>query len=283
MAKMKEKLDFLTARVFDLLMESGKYAMAVRRRIYKDGFLPLNLSQILKKEDTKAKTEDFMMNDFITSRLKKITGWQIISEENYDSPRDDAFWLVDPLDGSFCFSHNTGPYSILVSLIENGEPIFGAVHYPEENMTFIGCKAKGAYIYANGTISKLSYKYDAGSLFRGIISNASPDPEPVKEFLSNLGVSSYYESVGCPNAALTLTGCGDIMPMLHNQYEWDIAAYDAILRYSNPKEERCIIDMNGNPAQYGKYNQDKPFLNPVLIATPNKILQNRIKNGKMHE
>lgn len=123
--------------------------------------------------------------------------------------------------------------------------------------------------------SDSSYKRD----LCGIITNASPDPAPIKQYLRQFNITKFTETLGAPNPALILSGQGDVMPLFHRQYEWDIAAYDAILRYAHTNQKPVITDLYGNPVKYGKQDENRPFENPKLIATYNKNLINQICNN----
>lgn len=279
---MKENYTDLANNLTDIIIKAGKYAKNIRKSIYNGVYLPLDIKELLESGDKPQIKADVLMHNFLIKELKKLNNLPIISEENKNNKLySGSFWLVDPLDGSFCFSHNTGPYSILISLIKDLKPVLGIAHYPESKDIFIGYSGGGSYFLKNSYKTKLFYKPVGSELF-GIITNATPNPDLVKKFLfDKLHIENYVETVGSPNFALTLSGKGDIMPVLHSNYEWDIAAYDAILRYSNKNEDNCIFDFAGLPIKYGKANIEKPFYTPNIVITPNKYLQNKIHGGAL--
>ncbi|MBP5485350.1 MAG: hypothetical protein J6Y07_01440 [Alphaproteobacteria bacterium] len=263
---------------FEIISESGKYAQQIRKDIYKNGFLPFDLDEIISVTETPAENEDFLMSDFLHKKIRLISDFPIISEEYHTRLTSDTFWCIDPLDGSFCFSHDTGPYSILISLIYRGKPVIGLACFPEQNIIYAASSITGSYFVKESKKKTLKYSLCSKNL-RGIITNASPDPEPIKQYLRQFNITKFTETLGAPNPALILSGQGDIMPLFHRQYEWDIAAYDAILRYAHKSQTPVIVDMYGKPVTYGKQDTNRPFENPKLIATYNKNLITQICNN----
>ena len=272
----------LTDQAYDIAINAGNYAKYLRNKIYKNGFLPFDLIELTTNSESCATNEDILLSNFILEKISEISNIPIISEESHTILQNDTFWCVDPLDGSFCFSHNTGPYSILISFIQKGKPILGIAHYPEQNTTYIGAYGLGAYIIQNNKKRVLRYKttnYGVNTKC-GLITNATPDTSPIKNFLKQRGITKFKDVIGAPNPALILTGAGDVMPLFHRQYEWDIAAYDAIIKYSTQSYTPGIFDLNGFPVVYGKQNNNRPFENPKLLVVLNDTLKQTIISNK---
>ena len=275
---MELNITQLLSDSFEIISESGKYAKKIRKEIYKNGFLPFNLDEVMSVTETPAENEDLLLNDFLYKKISSISNLPIVSEEYHTRLSSDTFWCIDPLDGSFCFSHDTGPYSILISLIYRGKPVIGLACFPEQNIIYTASSITGSYCIKGNKKTKLNYKLYNKNL-RGIITNASPDPEPIKQYLQQFNITKFIETLGAPNPALILSGYNDVMPLFHRQYEWDIAAYDAILRYAHENQKPAIVDLYGNSVNYGKQDANRPFENPKLVATYNKNLINQICNN----
>lgn len=274
---MKLDIKTLLYKSFETIVASGRYAQEIRHDIYKNGFLPFDLNELITTKENLAESEDLLMSDFLHDKISSFSDIPIISEETHTRLNDDTFWCIDPLDGSFCFSHDTGPYSILISLIYRGKPVLGLANFPEQSTIYLGSVATGSYIIKKEKRKKLVYHANSHTNnLRGIITNATPDPEPIKKYLSQFGITKFTDMLGAPNPATLLCGLGDVMPLFHRQYEWDIAAYDAILRYANPNKKSAIVDLYGNPMLYGKQDNNRPFENPKLIATYNQKIINQM-------
>lgn len=60
-------------------------------------------------------------------------------------PPDDAYaWYLDPLDGTTNFAHGVPQFAISLGLARGAEMLFGIVHDPIRDETFIGRKGQGA-------------------------------------------------------------------------------------------------------------------------------------------
>jgi myo-inositol-1(or 4)-monophosphatase len=58
-------------------------------------------------------------------------GWAVISEEDSAlAPLPDAFWVIDPIDGTVNFSHGLAQYAISAGWVERGECRLGIVCAP---------------------------------------------------------------------------------------------------------------------------------------------------------
>jgi myo-inositol-1(or 4)-monophosphatase len=69
-----------------------------------------------------------------------------ITEEQTETDRADRYnWVVDPLDGTTNFMHGLPPYSVSIALIENNEPVLGAVYVISSDECFHALKGGGAF------------------------------------------------------------------------------------------------------------------------------------------
>jgi 3'(2'),5'-bisphosphate nucleotidase len=76
----------------------------------------------------------------------------ILSEEHATLPQyyEGRVWMVDPLDGTKYFIKGGNNFSVLIGLVENGEPIIGCIYLPAQSKIFYAEKGKGAYRSING-------------------------------------------------------------------------------------------------------------------------------------
>ncbi len=230
---------------------------------------------------------DIMLEKFIINQLfHNFPDTPIVSEEGLAGnlvkimSDDNTFFCIDPLDGSYCFANNEQDFSIQLGLIVKGEPVLGISHYPLKNKTYIGYHGIRSKIVENGYERDFPV-YERNDLpennLKAYISNASADREYIKKYLSSLGITKSEIFRGCPNLCCVAEGNCDLFPIFHSHFEWDTAAYDAILRYTNDDAHRCLITLGGTNLYYGKNNTVIPFKNPPMIATLNKKIQNKIR------
>ena len=68
------------------------------------------------------------------------------SEDNASRFETDAFWCIDPLDGTLPFVEGTAGYSISIALVSRGgEPLIGVVRDPVDKVTYHACRQGGAF------------------------------------------------------------------------------------------------------------------------------------------
>lgn len=86
----------------------------------------------------------------------------LIGEESGGSAQGDAFWVIDPLDGTTNFLHGLPFYVVSIALVakanitlDNGhttetvEPVIGLVYDPNRNECFTACYGEGAWLNQN--------------------------------------------------------------------------------------------------------------------------------------
>lgn len=63
-------------------------------------------------------------------------------------------WLVDPIDGTRAFVRGLTTWSVLVALLEDGEPAIGIAYLPAEDDLYVAVRGAGAT--RNGTVLRVS-------------------------------------------------------------------------------------------------------------------------------
>ena len=94
------------------------------------------------------------MEAFIHSAIQsKYPSHSFIGEETYSKGsskeyliKDDATWVVDPLDGTVNFTHAFPMFCVSIALVLNNRPIVGVIFAPLLNQLFSACKGKGAWL-----------------------------------------------------------------------------------------------------------------------------------------
>ncbi|MDO4909429.1 MAG: inositol monophosphatase [Corynebacterium sp.] len=85
-------------------------------------------------------------------KLSSITGLPVLGEEFGGDPRDhDRFWIVDPIDGTANYSCRNPQAAILLSLINDGEPVVSITDIPflDVRLSTIGTETR-----INGDIAR---------------------------------------------------------------------------------------------------------------------------------
>lgn len=55
-------------------------------------------------------------------------------------------WLIDPLDGTTNFAHGLPIFSVVLTLLQGGQPIVGVVYDPTRDELFTAVKGEGAFL-----------------------------------------------------------------------------------------------------------------------------------------
>ena len=257
----KEVLQSLVEDLKEIAYQAGKVIMEV-----------YNSSDygIQSKEDESPLTiADQKANDVIMEGLAQLKDqFPIISEENKEVPfeiRKDyqAFWMVDPLDGTKEFIKRNGEFTVNIALISEGKPVFGVVFAPVLDEMYWGVKGDGAFLQKNGEVTKLAAtqfkKTDEGLK---IVCSRSHLNERTAAFISSYGRP---EKVACGSSLKFLImakGEAHIYPRLAPCMEWDTAAAQIILEEAGGQ----ILSVEDNEAL--KYNK-KSMLNPHFVAYAN--------------
>ncbi|MGQ3890889.1 inositol monophosphatase family protein [Legionella sp. CNM-4043-24] len=158
--------------------------------------------------------------------LQHFPGATILSEEDtsHHAERPDAYWLIDPIDGTASWYHGFDGFVTQAAYIENNVPVYGAVYAPVLNRLWTAIRGKGAK--RNGTpLPRLRQ-----SSRINLIDNY-PQPQRVaKTLFQAMNVSQYLEcgSFGL-KACMVADGGADLFVKDVLFRDWDVAPVAVIL------------------------------------------------------
>lgn len=198
--------------------------------------------EVTKKGDNSPLTKaDLAAHKIIVEALKKMDPeTPVISEESgvpdYEERKSwSKFWIVDPLDGTKEFIKKNGEFTVNIALIEQGIPVMGVVYVPDKETTYYASKERGAFKQTGvesparifSTASEKGQKLTA-------VQSRSHGSEKLIEQLSEKGIT-VTETIPAGSSlkfCLVAEGKADIYPRMGPTMEWDVAAGDAVYRYS---------------------------------------------------
>ncbi len=241
--------------------------------------------EVYHKKDLSPLTEaDKASHKILKTHLPK---YPVISEEGKDIPYEerkswDKFWLIDPLDGTKEFIKRNGEFAINIALIEKGEPVLGVIYAPVVDLIYYGTPEGSYRIIASPLLNKLEQNMSRqeldGLLREGsqklplpsdrsrivVVASRSHLDDETAKFIAKLekrfGAVEMASKGSSLKLCLVAAGLADVYPRLAPTSEWDIAAGDAIIRYSGgwvvsyPKLKPLV------------YNKES-LINPKFIAT----------------
>lgn len=240
--------------VCEIAKEAGDSIM----KIYNSADLKFEL----KKDNSPLSKADILSNELISSKLKKISNYPILSEEakfNYDVRKNwKRYWLIDPLDGTKEFLSKKSDFTVNISLISNNEPILGVIYAPFYKNIFFALKNCGSFKNNKKIFNRSKRKKLIGtdSFFHSSKATSDFFKNNEIEDVKRIGSSLKF----CDLAA----GEVDIYPRFNGSKEWDIAAAHIIL-----KEAGCnILDLTTMAEP--KYNKKK-ISNNFFVAYRNNL------------
>ena len=178
------------------------------------------------------------------------------------------FFLVDPLDGTKEFVSKNGEFTVNIALIEDGEPIQGAVFAPALGKLYWGARGEGAFMAevtdgVMGPSRPIRVRLPSPDGLSAVGSRSHGGAE-TQSYLEAFTVRDFVSAGSSLKFCLIAEGAADIYPRMGRTMEWDTAAGDAVLRAAGGRVEtldRCAL-------AYGKRGRtdDADFANPHFVA-----------------
>jgi 3'(2'), 5'-bisphosphate nucleotidase len=195
-------------------------------------------------------------------------GIPIVAEEEAAAGRvphvGNAFFLVDPLDGTKEFIQRGTDFTVNIGLIENGLPTMGVVYAPARSTLYWGDTASGEAWLAShaphgvrGAAQQIRVRKPPVPPW-AVASKSHNTPE-TEAWLAHAGVTERVPIGSSLKFVLVASGEADVYPRPAPTMEWDTAAGDAVLRAAGGR----VFDLDGRPLLYGK----ERFFNPGFVAT----------------
>ena len=168
------------------------------------------------------------------------------------------YWLIDPLDGTKEFVNRNGEFTVNIALIDNGRPVFGVVHVPVKEITYIGCEGVGAEVRNVSGSTSINVANASRSPVR-VVGSRSHRGASLDAFLDNLGDFEMLPMGSSLKFCKVAEGEADIYPRLGLTSEWDTAAAQAVVEQAGGK----VVELDGKPLSY---NQKENILNPFFLV-----------------
>jgi 3'(2'), 5'-bisphosphate nucleotidase len=171
----------------------------------------------------------------------------------------ERYWLVDPLDGTKEFVSRNGEFTVNIALIGQNRPVFGVVHVPVKDRTYIGCEGYGAQRRSRG-----SQPEEIGVAVRSaepvrVVGSRSHRGSSLDGFLDALGEYEMHPMGSSLKFCLVAEGAADIYPRLGPTSEWDTAAAQAVVEQAGGS----VLTLDGKPLSY---NSKEEILNPHFVV-----------------
>lgn len=181
---------------------------------------------------------------------------------------DNAFFLIDPLDGTKEFVNRRTDFTVNIALIRHGVPEVGVVFAPCASRFFSGRPGKAEMLEIDGEFhitGRQPIAVRAGGTPLAVVASRSHNTPETDAFIRDLGAAEIVSVGSSLKFCLVAAAEADVYPRFGRTMEWDTAAGDAVLRAAGGMTRT----LDGRPLVYGKRNQadDSDFANPHFIAT----------------
>ena len=231
---------------------------------------------VTHKDDSSPLTKaDLASNKFIIDSLHSLdSDIPILSEESlvdwHTRKNWSKYWLVDPLDGTKEFIKKNGEFTVNIALIENNNPILGAIFAPAKSTLYFAQKGFGSFslhtkIELNSLDEAKKITVTEQSNIVRVIGSRSHSNNTFTNWVNEKFPKAEIIQAGSSlKFCLIAAGDADIYPRFGPTSEWDIAAGHIILNEAGGK----ILTLENKEINY---NEKENVLNPEFIASNNII------------
>jgi 3'(2'), 5'-bisphosphate nucleotidase len=230
--------------------------------------LPLwrsGLDVMHKADDSPVTVADQRAEKLILQRLAEaFPDIPVVSEEDSSesgAPKTIAsrFFLVDPLDGTKAFVRGDKHFTVNIGLIEDGEPVAGAVTAPPMGETWFTTPDGAVRRTTGGPVEAVHVRPWKTGAAVSLISHTMR-PEQLEALTAEYGFQETHAMDSSVKLCWLAQGGADIYPRHGPTMEWDIAAGQAVLEAAGG----TLTQPDGSPFRYGKV--ETGFRNGWFVA-----------------
>ncbi len=218
-----------------------------------------------KSDESPLTQADLASHRCIVAGLEDLTpDIPIISEEEGLPPFEERrhwprYWLIDPLDGTKEFVNRNGEFTVNIALIEANRPVFGVVHVPVQDKTYVGCKGAGAQRRLGDAAPETIRVAGASKSPVRVVGSRSHRGASLDAYLEALGDTDMVPMGSSLKFCVVAEGNADVYPRLGPTSEWDTAAAQAVVEQAGGQ----VLELDGKPLAY---NEKEEILNPYFMV-----------------
>jgi len=254
---MKDNTMLLSAaqitQIETIAIDAGNAIMRIRN----EGF-----ARNSKADGSPVTEADLAADAIITRGLNSIdASLPAITEESYtgrDHEEPDAYWCVDPLDGTKGFINGGRDFTVNIALIRHRQPLLGVIYAPAIGTLWAGADGR-AWKRQTDTASATASLDDLGpasSISARIVRRETPDVvatrahrgPALEAWIGRIGADTSVAVGSSLKFCVIAEGGADLYPRIGPTMEWDTAAGQAIVEAAGG----LVIGPDGTPFRYGK-------------------------------
>jgi 3'(2'), 5'-bisphosphate nucleotidase len=219
---------------------------------------------IVKKDGSPVTAADLASDAILSPGLAALTPHiPVVSEEGVEAGRPvdisgGSFWLVDPLDGTKEFIGQTGEFTVLIGLIEDGKPTLGVMYAPVADELYSAAAPDQAWSVTSTGREPIHVRTLPENGQLTVTSSYRRTNEVLERYLATLPVGERIRRRSAFKFGDVARGAADLYPGFGLSYEWDTAAGHAIVSAAGG----TVTKVDGSPLEYGKPG----FKNPDILV-----------------
>ena len=253
---------FSLADIQNLIPDINKVAQGAGKKI--NQYFNSSYEIDYKQDKSPVTTADIAAHEYIADHLGILTpDVPLLSEESTQigfTERNswEAYWLVDPLDGTREFIKHNPDFTVNIALIQANQPVLGVIYLPVEDCLYFASAGNGAF-KCNGSDTKIPISVSRPSASTPRICGSRANPgKSMQQFLHNVGKHKLISRGSSIKSCLVAEGSADIYPRFGPTWEWDTAAAQCIVEQAGGR----LTDFEFQALQYNK----ESLLNPSFMV-----------------
>lgn len=248
------------ASLLPALEDLARRAGAVILEVYNSDFA------VERKDDDSPVTEaDRRAEALILPGLAALLpGVPAVAEEEAAAGRrpsldGNAFWLVDPLDGTKEFIKRNGEFTVNIALVSGGVPVAGVVYAPAQDKLWSGASGAGASAEDSAGRRAIACRPLPAQGAVVLTSRSHRNPTALEEWMAAYPGATLDFAGSSLKFCRVAEGSADFYPRFGPTCEWDTGAGHAVLLAAGGE----VVTFDGRPLAYAKLPK---FLNPDFLA-----------------
>lgn len=245
-------------------IEAGKIIQKYSGQTYQKNIKHEDLSDFATDADLEAEKK------IVEILSQNFPGHNIIAEEGGRKDKGSRYtWVIDPLDGTFSFTHGFPYFAVSIGLLEENLPVLGVIYYITNNDLYFAQKDKGAYLNKKkihvsevNVLAEVACGLDVGH--RG--KRSEKLERYWNTFINKIG---YPYSIGTAVVSQALVGRGILDGYVSQAWVWDFAAGTVIIREAGGR----VTDFEGNEPDWTKERLEIVASNGIIHEAILKELQ----------
>lgn len=140
----------LSAREFKALLPSAFEALAAADQITLGHLHKVKISH--KADGSEVTVADRAAERLLRKRIARHWPTDAVMGEEYGGTlaQQGRCWLIDPIDGTASYVLGSPMWGTLLSLLIDGEPVFGCIHLPALGETTYAARGQGCWLVRDG-------------------------------------------------------------------------------------------------------------------------------------